>query len=133
VNFWKQFFSPTGVAIDRDGHLVISDLGNHQIQVMGIKGNFLFAFRSYGRKDSELSFPQSVSVDGKGRIVVCDSGNERMCAFEKDGTFLFSFGDGKLSRPRCVVICMDDYMISDCSLEGEKTVVEYLLNFLSLN
>ena len=121
-----QFFSPTGVAIDRDGHLVISDLGNHRIQVMGIEGNFLFAFGSYGPKDSELSFPQSVSVDGKGRIVVCDSGNERMCVFEKDGTFLFSFGDGKLNSPRCVASDRYGYIISDCSLEGEKTVQLWL-------
>ena len=99
-----QFFEPTSVVVDRDGNIVISDYGNHRIQVMDIEGNFIRCFGTRGSDDSQFDRPVGVDVDGEGRIVVCDAGNGRVSLFEKDGTFLFSFGKHHMKYPVGVVV-----------------------------
>jgi DNA-binding beta-propeller fold protein YncE len=54
-----QFEDPSGIAIDREGNLIIADTGNHRIQRFLPSGEFLSEFRTGGG-------PFGVVVDCEG-------------------------------------------------------------------
>ena len=73
---------PTGLAVDKMGHLLICSLHNHRVQVFTLDGKFVAKFGEYGKKLGQMNSPSSVSVLKSGRIVVCEFENNRLQVFE---------------------------------------------------
>jgi len=104
-----EFIHPFGVAIDSKGHILVSDKGNHRVQVFDSQGQFLRTFGSEGHGDGELMWPQSVVTDKDDNIIVADMRNHRIQVFDTYGTFLFKIGsqgvqDGQFIMPMDVSI-----------------------------
>lgn len=82
------FFGPRDIAILPDGRLLISDAGNHRIQVMDANGNFQGQIGgSNGLFGSNLGFfyePVGVTVGPNGEIYVADTWNGRVQKFSPD-------------------------------------------------
>ena len=72
---------PTGLAMDKIGHLLVCSLGNHRVQVFTLDGNFVTKFGKYGAGIGQLKEPSSVSVLKSGRIAVCEFRNNRLQLF----------------------------------------------------
>jgi len=70
-----------GVAVDRDGHLWVSDAHLDQVAIYGRDGAFLLAIGTRGEAPGELSFPSGVASRPDGRVVVVDSLNRRLQVF----------------------------------------------------
>jgi len=77
-----QFISPSCLAVDKAGHLMVCDEGNHRIQVFKLNGEFVAKFGSQGSEVGEFNFPSSIAVLSDGRIVVSDCMNNRIQIFE---------------------------------------------------
>ena len=73
---------PTGLAVDKMGHLLVCSLHNHRVQVFTLDGKFVARFGEYGKKLGQMNSPSSVSVLKSGRIVVCEFENNRLQIFE---------------------------------------------------
>ena len=73
---------PTGLAVDKMGHLLVCSLGNHRVQVFTLDGKFVAKFGEYGQHLGQMFSPTSVSVLKSGRIVVCEFQNNRLQIFE---------------------------------------------------
>ena len=73
---------PTGLAVDKMGHLLICSLGNNRVQVFTLDGKFVAKFGEYGQEFGQMNTPSSVSVLKSGRIVVCEFENNRLQIFE---------------------------------------------------
>ena len=73
--------SPTGIALDKTGHLLVCSKGNHRVQVYTLDGKFVTKFGEYGEDLGQIYQPTSVSVLKSGRIVVCEFGNNRLQLF----------------------------------------------------
>lgn len=77
-----RFYCPKGIAVDRDGSILVADSCNHVVRrvtldgtvttVVGIPGK---AGRADGSVDPQFDCPSEVVVDGDGIIVVADNGN----------------------------------------------------------
>src|SRR5579862_8798944 len=67
-----QFIQPFGVAIGRDGRIVVADTGNYRIQVFDATGTFLFTFGSKGTGPGQFELLTSVAVGPDGTIVAAD-------------------------------------------------------------
>ena len=77
-----QFKEPTGLAVDKAGHLMVCDTGNHSIQVFKLNGEFVAKFGTEGSELGEFESPTGIAVLSDGRIVVSDSENHRIQIFE---------------------------------------------------
>ena len=99
-----EFVWPTGIALDPDGNVYVSDEWLHRITIFDRKGNFLAKWGSLGPEDGELHGPSGLAFDNKGYLYVSDSQNNRVQKFTKEGKFILSWGtqgnaDGQLDKP----------------------------------
>ncbi len=80
-----QFSSPTGLAADRDGAILVVDSGNHRIQRIGLNGD-LKVYGRAGNAPGELWGPQAITVDPAGQFFfVAEQGNNRVQCFQLNG------------------------------------------------
>ena len=84
--------TPWDVALTREGHVVVSDPGNHKVNVFSLRGDLIRSFSSCGT----MTEPYAVTVNQHGQILVADratrsvyihsSGN--YCKFSPNEAFL---------------------------------------------
>ena len=72
---------PTGLAVDKAGHLLVCSLGNDRIQVFSLDGRFIAKFGEQGIELGQIYQPSTVAVLSCGHIVVCEFGNNRLQLF----------------------------------------------------
>ena len=77
-----ELSDPTGLAVDKVGHLRVCSLCNHRVQVFTLDGKFVAKFGEYGKELGQMNSLSSVSVLKSGRIVVCEFENNRLQIFE---------------------------------------------------
>ncbi|XP_067023334.1 tripartite motif-containing protein 2-like isoform X3 [Acropora muricata] len=86
-----EFNGIFGVAVDDEGHIIITDCHNHRVQVFNHNGGFMFQFGRKGEGSGQFQCPTGVGVDPDGRIVVCERLGSRIQIFDRDGMFLHKF------------------------------------------
>ena len=135
----RQWDSPGGVAIARDGTLVVVDVSNNRFQRFTRDGRFLGAF---GRRAQDKGFttprlvnrffqPEGVDVDSSGAVYVVDAGNDRVMKHRRRGGFLARLGyhgsrrgqlvqpwDVAVGRREAYVIDQGNYQIDRFSRDG---------------
>lgn len=80
-----QFASPTGLAVDRHGAVLIVDSNNHRIQRVGMNGE-LKVYGRPGQAPGELWGPSAIAVDPGGEyFFVAEQGNHRVQCFQING------------------------------------------------
>ncbi|XP_020616898.1 E3 ubiquitin-protein ligase TRIM71-like [Orbicella faveolata] len=79
---YGQFDEPSFLAVDKAGHLMVCDTGNHRIQVFKLNGEFVAKFGTEGSELGEFDTPSGIAVLSDGRIVVSDTDNRRIQVFE---------------------------------------------------
>ena len=83
---------PDGIAYNKSNHLLVSDYGNHRIQLYDCRaGKFCFSFGSGGTADGQFNFPCGLSIDEHDNIIVSDWGNKRVQVFDERGNFKLKF------------------------------------------
>lgn len=96
-----RFGHCAGVAVDRDGAVIVADRGNHRIRkispsgvVTTVAGNGVAGLLDGSSADAQFSWPTDVAVDGEGGIVVADYGNHRIRRISPDGMVSTVAGSG---------------------------------------
>lgn len=98
--------TPTGLDVDPNGRIVVSDAGNHQVIVFDAYLAVEFVFGNYGSHEGQFDSPEGVSFTPAGGFVVADTGNRRVQVFDAGGKFsasLPSLEANPLVRPRRAV------------------------------
>jgi sugar lactone lactonase YvrE len=86
-----KFYAPTGIAIDKDGAIIVADYGNNRIRKIDSNGVVTtIAGSDYGYIDgagtnAEFNLPAGVSIDKDGAIIVADYGNNRIRKIDSNG------------------------------------------------
>jgi len=107
-----QFRSPYGgVAFDGEGNLVVSDGGNHRIQVFRyMDGAHLRTIGSRGAGIGQFNLPWGIAFDGAGHIIVCEADGNRVQVLRySDGAHVCTFGsegsgNGQLNNPSGIAV-----------------------------
>ena len=81
-----DFSSPTGAAIDGQGHIYIADLDNSRVNIYDLNGVYLGKFgtppATGALPPDALQSPYAVTIDPSplhnGRVIVSDTGNQRL-------------------------------------------------------
>lgn len=97
--------SPTKVAFDQSGNLLIADWNNHLVERVNISTGALAAIAGIGRSaytgdnvpavSSALNFPQGLTVDGSGNIYISDAFNFRIRKVSTSGIITTIAGTGQ--------------------------------------
>ena len=83
---------PWGVAVNKKGHIIVSENSGHCITVFSGNGDKLTSFGSQGSYQGQLSEPRGIAVDEDENILVADKGNSRVQKFSPQGKFLETRG-----------------------------------------
>jgi DNA-binding beta-propeller fold protein YncE len=95
------FFGPRGIAVDKDGRVLVSDTGNKRVQIFDGTGTFISQFGGSGLQPGQLDEPVGIDTDAQGNIAVADTWNGRVQTFDVQGTPSASWEiDGWLDRER---------------------------------
>lgn len=105
-----RLFSPTNLAIDEKGRLLVSDTGAFSIQVYDLDGKYIRRIGQQGVAPGLFARPKGVSVDRQGTIYVVDASTQVVQLFDPEGKLLMFFGqpgastEGELYLPASVKV-----------------------------
>ena len=114
-----EFKSPTGIALDAEGHIYVADTDNHTIQKFDKDGRFLARIGDEpGDAEGQFYYPRGLACDTQGNLIVVDANNHRIQKFDKEGNFLTVWGkfgfswkgapQGNFDNPWGVTVDKDD-------------------------
>jgi uncharacterized repeat protein (TIGR01451 family) len=98
-----QLNSPSGIAVDAGGNLLIVDSGNQRIRkvtpggvISTLAGTGTSGFSGDGgpAASAQLNYPQGIVVDGSGNVLIADSGNYRIRKITPAGVISTIAGSG---------------------------------------
>ena len=84
--------NPFDIAINLNGHLLVSDCVHNCIFTFTLDGRYEGKFGPPGSGRGQLNNPRSITTDSNGFIFVAEFGNHRVSIFDKDGNFMHCFG-----------------------------------------
>jgi DNA-binding beta-propeller fold protein YncE len=94
-----RMYSPTNLAIDKDGKVYVSDTGDFSVKVLDADGKYLKTIGQAGMAPGTLAFCKGVAVDREGRVYIVDAKTQVVQLFDKDGGLLMYFGDASSGGP----------------------------------
>jgi sugar lactone lactonase YvrE len=97
--------SPTGIALNAEGKLYISDTGNQCVRVVDLSTGFIISVAGTGNSgfsgdggsatEAELANPTGLAFDEEGNLYIADSDNDRIRRVDmKTGMITTVAGDG---------------------------------------
>jgi DNA-binding beta-propeller fold protein YncE len=121
----RQFDSPTGIAVDGSGNVLVADTGNGRVEKFSPTGAFLSIIGTKGRGQGQFVQPNGIAIDRVGNIYVADAGNHRVLILKTDGTFITEWKGPELGfyGPRRIAIGPDDsiYVVD----QGNSRIVKF--------
>ena len=88
-----QFYGPRSIVLTADNRILVTDTGNHRIQVFDNTGNFITGFGGQGVLAGEFYEPVGLAVAPSGSIVVADTWNERVQQLVMNESAMFSVSE----------------------------------------
>jgi len=121
-----QFDSPTGIAVDAKGNILVADTNNGRIEKFSPTGTFLRFLGTDRIGHGQLEEPNAIAIDHAGNIYVAEVGsNHRVQKLAPDGTFIAEWKgpDVGFYGPRRIAIGSDDaiYVVD----QGRARIVKF--------
>jgi DNA-binding beta-propeller fold protein YncE len=120
-----EFDSPTGIAVNANGNVLVADTNNDRIEKFSPSGTFLSTLGTKGRGRGQLAEPNGIAVDRAGNIYIAEVGNHRVQKLAPDGTFIGEWKGPEpgFYGPRRIAIGPDDsvYVVD----QGHNRVVRF--------
>jgi DNA-binding beta-propeller fold protein YncE len=96
-----EFDSPTAIAVDPNGNILVADTGNGRVEKLSPNGTFV-------RSTERFEAPSGIAIDRAGNIYVAEVGSKhRVQKLGPDGTFIAAWTPG-FYGPRKIAIGPDD-------------------------
>jgi DNA-binding beta-propeller fold protein YncE len=87
-----NFSLPTGVAVDGNGNVYVTDTLNDRVEIFDADGDFISQFGSPGDGPGHFARPKGIAIDRDGHIWVTDEMQSRVQVFNTKGQLLIYFG-----------------------------------------
>lgn len=87
-----EFNSPTHVALDGHGGLVVTDALNFRVQAFDADGQWRYRLGEAGDGAGNFAAPKGVAVDPAGHVFVADAMFDAVQVFNSQGQLLLGFG-----------------------------------------
>ena len=76
------------MCVNQHNQIIVTDTGNHRVQIFDGNGQFLFTFGSKGSNNSELNYPKGLCVDKHNNIIIADQWNKRISVWNESQQFI---------------------------------------------
>src|SRR5206468_7346315 len=121
-----EFDSPSGIAVDASGNILVADTNNGRIEKFSPTGTFLSLIGTKGSGYGQLGGPNGIAIDRAGNIYVAEvAHNHRVQKLARDGTFIAEWKGPELGfyGPRRIAIGPDDsiYVVD----QGHARIVKF--------
>jgi DNA-binding beta-propeller fold protein YncE len=87
-----DFSGPTGVAVDSDGNVYVTDTMNYRVEVFDADGNFISWFGKHCDGPGCFAHPKGIAVDSDNHIWVADPMLDMLQVYDKQGELLAFVG-----------------------------------------
>jgi uncharacterized protein (TIGR03663 family) len=78
------FFGPRSIVLLDDGRLLVTDTGNHRMQVLDTEGNFQYQVGGFGNDLGQMNEPVGLAKGPGGLVYLADTWNGRVQQFSPD-------------------------------------------------
>jgi DNA-binding beta-propeller fold protein YncE len=89
----ERLYSPTNVALGKNGKVYVSDTGGFSVNVYDSEGKFLKKIGEEGLSPGKFGLPKGIAVDRKGLFYVVDAKTQLVQLFDDQGRILMYFGN----------------------------------------
>jgi DNA-binding beta-propeller fold protein YncE len=97
---WTKYLRrPSGIAVDDDGFVYVSDAVYHAVMKFTPEGDIVERFGKQGLLKVEFFKPGGIALRRPDQLIVMDDGNHRAQILTTDGSFLHAFGSRLFTRP----------------------------------
>jgi DNA-binding beta-propeller fold protein YncE len=105
-----EFDSPSGMAVDPNGNILVADTGNGRIEKFSPSGVFITTLGTKGTGQGQLGAPNGLAIDQAGNLYIADASKHRVEKLSPDGTFLAEWKGPEpgLYGPRRIAIGPDN-------------------------
>ncbi len=86
-----EFFNPQNIAVDSEGNVYVTDLGNRRVQQFNNDGTFLKTWGSSGSGAGQFNSVSGIAVD-ENSVYVVDNQLNKIQKFDFDGNFVTQWG-----------------------------------------
>ena len=93
TGIFARFNNPSGVAVTREGLILVADYGNHRIRSVTlagvtktIAGNGAFGSQNGPARSASFANPSGITLDATGNIYVLDAGTSLVRRIDPEGT-----------------------------------------------
>lgn len=132
------FFGPRSVLLLPDNRLLVTDTGNHRMQVLTRDGTFLQQVGSFGNQPGQLNEPVGLALASNGTIYLADTWNGRIQQFLPEFFPIFDWrvrawaGQSINNKPYLALDSLNRVYVTDP--EGYRVLIftangEYLARF----
>src|SRR6266550_718879 len=80
--------SPSGIAVDSNGNVLVADTGNGRIEKFSPTSTFISTIGMKGAGNGQLGAPNGIAVDRNGNVYIADAGNHRVQKLAPNGGFI---------------------------------------------
>ena len=87
-----QFVWPSGIALDSDRNLYVTDAWMDRVSVFTVEGDFIRSFGSSGDGEGQFKRPSGIAIDAEDNVFVVDTLNHRIQKLTRDGRSLSQWG-----------------------------------------
>lgn len=101
TGIFARFNSPTGVAINADGNIVVADYGNNRIRLLTpggtastIAGSGVYGSANGAARNASFARPSGVTIDGNGNLYILDAGTSIVRRIDSKGNVSTIPADG---------------------------------------
>src|SRR5205823_10962023 len=95
-----ELLRPAGLAVEKNGNIIVVDSGNNRLQVFSPDGKFVGKCGSAGNRPGEFNQPWGITLDKDGNIFVADWKNHRVQKLTGQGKPLICIGEyGAVEAP----------------------------------
>ncbi len=104
---------PTGVAVNRQGNVYITNLENAKILIFNPSGDYIGEIGKKGAGQGQFGLPWDVVIDSRDNIYVVDLAFHRVQKFDADHNFVLEFGakgdaEGQFDTPFALAVDKQD-------------------------
>lgn len=128
-----EFSKPTGVAVDQDGNVYVSDTWNNRVEVFDAEGNFIRTFGKGGDGPGFFARPKGIAIDCDGHVWVADAVQDRVQVFTPEGRLLIYMGGhgllpGMFQSLANLTIDKNNRVMTTEQMPGRMQIFRYIPN-----
>lgn len=108
-----EFIFPSGIALDLEGNIYVSEIGNDRIQKLDPDQQWLNSWGRFGRDSADFDDPTALAFGPDGSLYIVDSGNRRVVVCDTGGNVLQHIPLPDSSKPWGIAFAAGYFYVSD--------------------